>query len=94
MDAMALPLITRLQKLKVRRLAGGSRSACVRDLLLREVYAGGMRYADGGGLTRGRAARERVRLQAAEMFEQQLPTAKIAVRLRVSTKSVCAWRRA
>jgi transposase len=54
-----------------------------------------MRYADGGGLTaRGRAARERVRLQAAEMFEQQLATAEIAARLRVSGKSVRAWRRA
>ena len=54
-----------------------------------------MRYADGGGLTaRGRAARERVRLQAAGMFEQQQPTGEIAARLRVSTKSVCAWRRA
>ena len=54
-----------------------------------------MRYADGGGLTaRERAARERVRLQAAEMFEQRLPTAKIAARLRVTPKSVCAWRRA
>jgi transposase len=54
-----------------------------------------MRYADGGGLTaRGRAARERLRLQAAEMFEQQLPTGEIAARLRVSTKSVCVWRRA
>ena len=42
----------------------------------------------------GRAARERVRLQAAEMFEQQLPTGEIAARLRVSTKSVCVWRRA
>ncbi len=54
-----------------------------------------MRYADGGGLTaRERAARERVRLQAAEMFEQRLPTAKIAARLRVTPKSVCVWRRA
>ena len=54
-----------------------------------------MRYADGGGLTaRGRATRERVRLQAAEMFEQQRPTGEIATRLRVSSKSVCAWRRA
>ena len=54
-----------------------------------------MRYADGGGLTaRERATRERVRLQAAEMFEQQLPTAKIAARLRVSPKSVREWRRA
>ena len=54
-----------------------------------------MRYADGGGLTaRGRAARERVRLQAAEMLEQQLPAGEIAARLRVSAKSVCVWRRA
>ena len=54
-----------------------------------------MRYADGGGLTaRGRAARERVRLQATEMFEQRLPTGEIAARLRVSPKSVRAWRRA
>ena len=54
-----------------------------------------MRYADGGGLTaRGRAARERVRLQAIEMFEQQLPATEIAARLRVSPKSVRTWRRA
>ena len=34
-----------------------------------------MRYADGGGLTaRGRAARERVRLQATGMFEQRVPS--------------------
>ena len=40
-----------------------------------------MRYADGGGLTaRGRAARERVRLQAADLFEQRLPTGEIATR--------------
>ena len=54
-----------------------------------------MRYADGGGLTaRGRAARERVRLQATEMFEQRLPATEIAARLRVSPKSVRTWRRA
>ena len=54
-----------------------------------------MRYADGGGLTaRGRAARERVRLQATAMFEQQRPTGEIARRLRVSPKSVRTWRRA
>jgi transposase len=54
-----------------------------------------MRYADGGGLTaRGRAARERVRLQATELFEQRLPAGEIARRLRVSPKSVRAWRRA
>ena len=54
-----------------------------------------MRYADGGGLTaRGRAVRERVRLQATEMFERRLPAGEIAARLRVSPKSVRAWRRA
>jgi transposase len=54
-----------------------------------------MRYADGGGLSaRGRAARERVRLRAAGMFEQKLPASEIAARPRVSTKSVRAWRRA
>jgi transposase len=54
-----------------------------------------MRYADGGGLTaRGRVARERVRLQATELFEQRLPATEIAERLRVSPKSVRAWRRA
>jgi transposase len=67
---------------------------CLRDLPL-GVYTSAMRYADSGGLTaRGRAARERVRLQAAGMFEQQLPAVEIAARLRVSTKSVYAWRRA
>jgi transposase len=54
-----------------------------------------MRYADGGGLTaQGRVARERVRLQATELFEQRLPATEIAERLRVSPKSVRAWRRA
>ena len=38
--------------------------------------------------------RERVRLQAADMFEQKLSAVEIAARLRVSTKSVRAWRRA
>ena len=38
--------------------------------------------------------RERVRLQATEMFEQRLPATEIAARLRVSPKSVRAWRRA
>jgi transposase len=54
-----------------------------------------MRYADGGGLTaRERAARQRVREQAADMFEQDLGSTKIAARLRVSPKSVRGWRRA
>ena len=54
-----------------------------------------MRYPDSGGLSaQGRARRERVRLQAADMFEQKLSAVEIAARLRVSTKSVYAWRRA
>jgi transposase len=54
-----------------------------------------MRYADGGGLTaEGRARRERVRLQAAQMFAQDMDAAQIAMSLRVSTKSVYQWRRA
>jgi putative transposase len=54
-----------------------------------------MRYPDGGGLTvRERAAREQVRLQAAEMFEGGAVPVQVARELRVSTKSVYAWRRA
>ena len=54
-----------------------------------------MRYADGGGLTaEGRVRRERVRLQAAEMFAHDADPAQIARALRVSTKSVYQWRRA
>jgi transposase len=54
-----------------------------------------MRYPDGGGLTaRQRAARERVRRQAAGMFEQDADPVWIARELRVSAKSVYAWRRA
>jgi hypothetical protein len=47
-----------------------------------------VRYADGGGLmAEGRARRERVRLQAAEMFAQDTDPLQIARSLRVSTKS-------
>src|SRR5215470_10196842 len=54
-----------------------------------------MRYPDGGGLTaRGRSRREQVRLEAAEMFAQDADAGQIARSLRVSTKSVYAWRRA
>jgi transposase len=54
-----------------------------------------MRYADGGGLTaQGRARRAKVRLRAAEMFAQDADPARVASELRVSTKSVYAWRRA
>ncbi|PWU55307.1 DNA-binding protein [Micromonospora sp. S4605] len=53
-----------------------------------------MRYPDGGGLTaEGRARREAVRLQAAEMFTRDVPVSEIAVRLRVSRNAVYVWRR-
>ena len=70
-----------------------SRRACV-------ILGGGrstpgcMRYADGGGLTAaGRARRERVRLAAAAMYEQDLKLVQVAHELRVSTKSAYQWRR-
>jgi transposase len=54
-----------------------------------------MKYPDGGGLTaRDRSRRERVRLEAAEMFAQDADARQIARSLRVSTKSVYQWRRA
>ena len=53
-----------------------------------------MRYADGGGLTpEEQAARERVRLEAAEWFERHEKTADIAAAFRVSERSVETWRR-
>jgi len=53
-----------------------------------------MRYPDGGGLTaEGRARREKVRLQAAQMFEQGMDLEQVAKCLRVSTKSAYQWRR-
>ena len=54
-----------------------------------------MRYPDGGGLTaQDRSRREKVRLQAAQMFAQDMGAGQIAGLLRVSTKSVYQWRRA
>ncbi|WP_328929977.1 winged helix-turn-helix domain-containing protein [Streptomyces sp. NBC_00190] len=51
-----------------------------------------MRYADGGGLTpAGRRRRETVRMQAAELFEQQIAVSEVAHRLRVSVKSAYQW---
>jgi hypothetical protein len=42
-----------------------------------------MRYSDGGGLSAvGRAAREKVRLHAAQMFEQDVRPVQVARRLR------------
>jgi putative transposase len=53
-----------------------------------------MRYPDGGGLTAaGRARRERVRLAAAAMYEQDMKPVQVAHELRVSTKSARQWRR-
>jgi transposase len=40
-----------------------------------------------------RVRREKVRIQAASMFEESKPTAQIASELRVSGKSVRQWRR-
>src|SRR6476660_7846360 len=43
---------------------------------------------------RGRSRREQVRLEAAQMFAQDVDARQIARSLRVSTKSVYQWRRA
>jgi transposase len=52
-----------------------------------------MRYANGGGLNaRGRAGREAVRMQAADLFEQHVPAGQVARRLRVSAKSAYQWQ--
>ncbi|MGW1729281.1 helix-turn-helix domain-containing protein, partial [Streptomyces sp. NPDC002306] len=51
-----------------------------------------MRYAGGGGLTPvGRRRRETVRMQAAELFGQQIAVSEVARRLRVSVKSAYQW---
>ena len=57
---------------------------------------GQMRYPDGGAVgPAGRAAREAVRLRAAEMFAAGVvDNGQVAVRLRVSRKSVIVWRQA
>jgi len=57
-------------------------------------YLDAVRYPDGGGLTaEGRARREAVRLQAAQLFAQDIPVREIAKRLRVSHNAVYVWRR-
>ncbi|WP_116438939.1 helix-turn-helix domain-containing protein, partial [Pseudofrankia asymbiotica] len=54
-----------------------------------------MRYATGGGLTaEDRDRRERVRLAAAERFEQGQSCGQVAAELRVTERSVERWRRA
>ncbi|WP_432825383.1 winged helix-turn-helix domain-containing protein [Dactylosporangium sp. CA-092794] len=52
-----------------------------------------MRYADGGGLSaKGRARREMVRMQAVDLFEEQVPAGRVASVLRVSAKSAYQWQ--
>ncbi len=54
-----------------------------------------MRYPDSGGLdAAGRAKREAVLLQAAQLFEQDIEPVEVAPRLRVSANSAYRWRRA
>jgi transposase len=54
-----------------------------------------MRYAQGGGLTaEERARRKRVRLAAAEWFEEGATDREVAARFRVSRMSANRWRRA
>ena len=53
-----------------------------------------MKYPAGGGMNAAaRVRREKVRIQAATMFEKFETTAQIAAELRVSAKSVRQWRR-
>ncbi|MGQ4458425.1 transposase [[Kitasatospora] papulosa] len=53
-----------------------------------------MRYPQGGGLTAERQVfRERIRMEAASMFADDLGNAEIAKELRVSVRSVQRWRR-
>ncbi|MFD7291653.1 winged helix-turn-helix domain-containing protein [Streptomyces sp. NPDC059897] len=54
-----------------------------------------MRYPQGGGLTAERRAfRERIRMEAAEMFAAGQDNTVVAKQLRVSVRSVQRWRTA
>jgi transposase len=54
-----------------------------------------MRYGDGGGTGPSeRARRERVRQQAARLFDAGMAAVEVARELEVSTKSAYQWRRA
>lgn len=58
-------------------------------------YAVVMRYAQGGGLTaKERARREKVRLEAGELFAQGWSDREVAEELRVTRMSANRWRRA
>ncbi|WP_331449552.1 helix-turn-helix domain-containing protein [Streptomyces prasinus] len=53
-----------------------------------------MRYPQGGGLTVERQAfRERIRMEAAEVFATGQDNATVTKELRVSVRSVQRWRR-
>lgn len=54
-----------------------------------------MRYPEGGGLTAAeRAKRERLRIEAAELFAQGVPPPEVAHRFRVTRMSTNRWYRA
>ncbi|MFC4533057.1 helix-turn-helix domain-containing protein [Sphaerisporangium dianthi] len=54
-----------------------------------------MRYAHGGGLSaEERDRRERLRLQAVELFAEGMAPARVARRFRVSRMSASRWHRA
>ena len=54
-----------------------------------------MRYPDGGGLDAAeRARRERVRMAAAEWFDEGATDREVAARFRVTRMSANRWRRA
>ena len=58
------------------------------------LYAGGMRYPDGGGLDAAeQGCREQVQLAAAEMIEAGASDREVAKRFRVSRMSANRWRR-
>lgn len=58
-------------------------------------YARGMKYPDGGGLDAAeRARREKIRLEAADLFEAGASDQEIAMRFRVWRMSANRWRRA
>jgi putative transposase len=59
------------------------------------MYAGSMRYPDGGGLDAAeRARREQVRLAAAELIEAGASDREVGRYFRVSRMSANRWRRA
>src|SRR3954453_23373272 len=85
-----------LQRLKGwgLRLADRSGRACPLVRCGSPIYAGGMRYPDGRGLSpAARGRRETVRVQAARLFAADVPPVQVGARLRVSMKSVYQWRR-